>query len=120
MSKIDSYRPGNFPAWLFRIAHNIVVDHYRKQKQVIAIDSLRLEDDTRVIHEVDNQLLVQDLLSELSDDERELLSLRLDAGLSAPEIAEKTGKTANAVRVQIYRILKRLRDRYENTIGGEL
>ncbi len=119
MSKIESYQPGNFPAWLFRIAHNIVVDHYRKQKEVIAIDSLPLEGDSQMSSRVDNRLLAEELLSELLESERELLSLRFGAGLSAPEISEITGKSVSAVRVQIYRILKRLRDRYESTMGGK-
>jgi len=118
---LDSYRPqGNFAAWLFRIAHNVVIDHYRRQKPSIAIDHIQMKGDSKMTQTVANQLLVADMLSDLTDDERELLVLRLEAELTAPEIAERTGKTANAVRVQIYRLLKRLRARYETMIGGEV
>jgi RNA polymerase sigma-70 factor (ECF subfamily) len=120
LSKLDSYRVGShFPAWLFRIAHNSIVDHYRKHKKVLALETIQLRGDSQMINTVANQLAVEELLSELTESERELLMLRLDAELSAPEIAALTGKSANAVRVQIYRLLKRLRDRYEAMMGDE-
>lgn len=119
LSKLDTYTGGNFAAWLFRIAHNTVVDHYRKNRKVVAIDQLQLRSDTQMSNTVANQLAVEELLSELNEDERELITLRLQAGLSAPEIAEIVGKSANSVRVQIYRLLKRLRDRYGAMMGGD-
>lgn len=117
--KLDLYKGGHLAGWLFRIAHNIVIDHYRKQKQVIALDSVQLRGDSQMAQSIANQMLVEEMLSELSESERELITLRLDAGLSAPEIAEITGKSASAIRVQIYRLLKRLRDRYTGMIGDE-
>lgn len=119
LSKLDTYTGGNFVAWLFRIAHNTVVDHYRQHKKVVAIDQLQLRSEAQMTKTVANQLAVEELLSELSDSERELITLRLQAGLSAPEIAEIVGKSANSVRVQIYRLLKRLRNRYGSKMGDE-
>lgn len=119
LSKLDLYDGGNFAGWLFRIAHNIVIDHYRKHKKVIALEEIQLTGETQMTNTIANQLAVAELLSELSESERELLMLRLDAELSAPEIAAITGQTANAVRVQIYRLLKRLRDRYAAVMGDD-
>ncbi|MGJ3239340.1 MAG: RNA polymerase sigma factor [Anaerolineae bacterium] len=117
MSNLASYTGGNFAGWLFRIAHNSVIDHYRRHKKVIALDSDLIRGDTQMTERIANQMAVEELLSELSESERELLSLRLDVELTAPEIAELTGKSANAVRVQVYRILQRLRDRYTAVMG---
>lgn len=119
LHKLQTYQTGNFVAWLFTIAHHTVVDHYRKQKPVVALDTIQLKGDAQMAHTVTNQLLVADMLADLNDDERHLLVLRLELGLSAPEIAKQTGQTANAVRVQIYRLLKRLRDRYQATMGDD-
>ncbi|MEO1289881.1 MAG: sigma-70 family RNA polymerase sigma factor [Chloroflexota bacterium] len=118
LEKLDTYHPnGNFAGWLFRVAHNAIVDHYRRQKEVINIEHLQMKGETHMSKIVANQLLVSEILSELTDDERQLIVLRLEAELSAPEIAERTGQTANAVRVQIYRLMKRLRARYSNMLG---
>lgn len=119
MNKLHTYKVGNFPAWLFRIAHNVVVDYYRKQKTVVAIDKLQLTADTKMPSRVANRLLLDDIFAELTEEERELLTLRLELGLSAPEIAAQQGKTANSVRVQIYRLLKRLRDRHQSVMGDD-
>lgn len=110
--KLDSYKGGYFTGWLFRIAHNVVVDHYRKHKKVVAIDNIPLQNESHMTNIIAHQLFIEEILSELDESEREILMLRLDAELSAPEIARLTGKSANAVRVQIYRLLKRLRERH--------
>ncbi|MGB7337329.1 MAG: sigma-70 family RNA polymerase sigma factor [Phototrophicaceae bacterium] len=119
LHKLKTYQAGNFAAWLFTIAHHAVVDHYRKQKPVVALDNIQMEGESQMVQTITNQLLLAELLADLTDSERELLVLRLEAELSAPEIAKRTGQTANAVRVQIYRLLKRLRDRYNTTMGEE-
>jgi RNA polymerase sigma factor (sigma-70 family) len=35
-ARIETYRGGSFRAWLFRIAHNAVTDHYRRRRNVVS------------------------------------------------------------------------------------
>lgn len=101
-------------AWLFRIAHNVVVNHYRARRQFVPLDDDISTDDSsldRVEHAADGQLLAT-LISELPDDQRNLLSLVVDAGLTSQQIGDLIGKNAGAVRVQLHRILKSLRERF--------
>ena len=53
------------------------------------------------------------LVAELDDDKRDLLALRVAAGLSIREIAAAAGKSEAAVRKQLERTLKRLKEQYD-------
>jgi RNA polymerase sigma-70 factor (ECF subfamily) len=57
----------------------------------------------------EEQAAVRDLVNALDDDERDLLALRVAAGLSAEEVGAVIGKSAGAVRVGVHRLIKRLR-----------
>lgn len=61
---------------------------------------------------VEDRLFVEQLLERLSPEKRDLLALRFAAGLSTPEIAELVGKSEGAVRKQLFRIVRELREAY--------
>ncbi|MDR2937138.1 MAG: sigma-70 family RNA polymerase sigma factor [Rikenellaceae bacterium] len=98
---------GKFSAWLMRIAHNQVIDHFRRQKQQNRItnddagyDLLnnRLYADGNVEdHMISNQVQkdVRRLVDLLSDEQREVVQMRYYQELSFKEIAEKTGVSIN-------------------------
>ena len=92
-----------FAAWLFRIAHNQVVDYYRKKSKwnIVPIDDLPLTsgDDPQKI--VEHKLEVERLASavkHLTDAQREVISLRFAGGLSTAEVAESMAKSQGAVK----------------------
>ncbi len=117
---LDSYRGGSLEAWLFRIAHNTVVNYLRDRRDAVSLDELSdsgvaelWDRDTpdlleQIVRDEEHARLRR-LLRALSDEEQELLALRLDAGLSARAIGEIIGKREGAVRVAIYRLMQRLR-----------
>ncbi len=119
LESIGSFRWQGHPfsSWLFRIAHNLVVDHFRKRsrrKQVPLEDVAELVGSTS--HDVDSRLdvkaslaRVQDAMSELTALQREVLSLRFAAGLSVMETAQAMGKKENAVKALQHVAIKRLR-----------
>lgn len=104
--KLPTYKSGQSPfiAWLYRIAHNAVIDHYRTRKALISLDDVNeaevgQEDDTD--ERLDLQNMSQQLrcaLQELTDDQQEVLILKFVGGLSTPEIASRLGKQQGAVR----------------------
>ena len=92
-----------FSAWLFRIAHNQVVDYVRKRSRHATVplaESLVSTDDTPELVAEQN-LDVERLLSatqRLTKAQREVISLRFPGGLSIAEAAKVMGKSQGAVK----------------------
>jgi RNA polymerase sigma-70 factor (ECF subfamily) len=98
---------GRFLSWVIRIAHNLMIDHFRKEKQLNTVSKDGYETDIfnskkfaeRTIEEemVYNQITkdVRRLIQELPDDQREVVILRHFCGLSFKEIAEQTNVSIN-------------------------
>jgi RNA polymerase sigma-70 factor (ECF subfamily) len=125
LSGIAGYRGGSVRAWLFRIAHNCVVDHQRARRPQVSLDRDEIDlpapgNDLadHLFHEEQLQAL-RTVVADLEDDEVHLLTLKLVSGLNASEIAQVTGQSAVAVRVALHRLLKRLRQRYERVMETE-
>lgn len=93
---------GRFVSWVMRIAHNMIIDHYRREKKQTTISNDSKEYDLFSIlsifdtsHEealINEQILsdVKRLVDELPDEQREVLYMRYYQQLSFKEIAEKT------------------------------
>ncbi len=122
---LAGYRGGSVRAWLFRIAHNCVVDHQRARRPQFSLDrdeidlpapGLDLAD--HLFHEEQLRTLRR-VVADLADDEVHLLTLKLVSGLNASEIAQVTGQSAVAVRVKLHRLIKRLRQRFEQVMETE-
>ena len=98
---------GKFLSWVLRIAHNRVLDHFRREKSSRQLNekeagydvlgSLRLAENTVEDNIVHNELMetVRRLVEELPDDQREVVRLRYYSKLSFQEIAEQTEVSIN-------------------------
>jgi len=98
---------GKFLSWVIRIAHNLIIDHFRKEKQMNAIsnddsevdlfNSKKLSDGNIEELIIDSQIKseIRVLINELPDDQREVVLLRHYGGLSFKEIAEQTDVSIN-------------------------
>jgi RNA polymerase sigma-70 factor (ECF subfamily) len=105
----------NFKAWLYRIAHNTLIDYHRTKKNEISIEQLgemqsgsekaekRIEDKQEFL----NLLRNLNMLDEIS---REVLVHRFVAGLSHRETAALLGLRETHVRVIQYRAIKKMRE----------
>ncbi len=90
-------------AWLFKIAHNLVVDHLRKasKRRTVPIDEVVIRDKVDVAQAVETKMELERLtqaLSKLTPAQREVIGLRFFAGVSSAEAGEILGKKAGAVR----------------------
>jgi RNA polymerase sigma-70 factor (ECF subfamily) len=90
-----------FSAWLFRVAHNQVVDHLRKKKgATLPLDeSLPASDSPQQMAE--DKLDIERLLSatrRLTEAQREVISLRFTSELPIAEVARVMGKSEGAVK----------------------
>ena len=97
------WRGISFSAWLFRIAHNQVVDYLRKKTK----QATTLLDESLVSSNSDPQLVaehkldIEQLLSatkRLTEAQREVLSLRFAGELPVAEVAKVMGKSQGAVK----------------------
>ena len=119
LESIGSFKWQGYPftSWLFRIAHNLVIDYYRKagrQKKTSLDDAMRVvgTDGVDVDRKLDVELSikeVKDAMGGLTRLQQEVLSLRFAGGLSVAETAEAMGKKQNAVKALQHAAIKKLR-----------
>ena len=123
LAKIEQIRP-----FLYRIACNSVIDHYRKKdKTAVLISGSEEESNEDVLDRMNaKNNLSQDLYEEylknddfrqvkkavdnLEDKYKDIVLLYFLEGFSHKEIAEITGKSAVSVRVGIHRSLKKVKE----------
>jgi RNA polymerase sigma-70 factor, ECF subfamily len=114
LANLKSFRGGCFAAWLFRIAHNVVADHWRQRRPNLPLDSAANELDPAPALEdlvearVERQQF-QAALDALTDDRRRVIELTL-AGWSGREIGWALNKTPAAVKAERYRALNQVRE----------
>jgi RNA polymerase sigma-70 factor (ECF subfamily) len=110
----------NGRAFLFTVAHRLIIDWYRKKKAV-SLESLSIDDETRDPYEpadekthdgagilAEGRFLLEKI-NELDQSYRQAVYLRFVEGMSPPEIGDILGISANAASVRINRGLRELR-----------
>nr|WP_321410064.1 sigma-70 family RNA polymerase sigma factor [uncultured Carboxylicivirga sp.] len=112
---------GKFSSWVMRIAHNLIIDHYRKQKNQVMISNDNYEFDlfnsTRFSDKsIEDKMVFEQILSEvnslvklLPDNQREVVEMRHYKGLSFKEIAEETNVSINTALGRMRYALMNLR-----------
>ena len=100
-----------FGGWLAAIARNLAFDHHRKGMGLGEVREWKESHAGRVQPDDAEGLL--DAIRALPEAYRETLMLRLVEGMTGPEIAVKTGLTADSVRVNLCRGMKMLRARLQ-------
>jgi RNA polymerase sigma-70 factor (ECF subfamily) len=118
VAKLPDYRVTGVPfrAWLYRIAHNLVVDHHRKEGNRVILplqqaEDLR-EDGNNPVAIVERQLTlerVRDALVQLDPSQQQVVVLRFLLGLPLREVALILQKSVAAVKSLQYRGLVTLR-----------
>lgn len=113
LAALPNYRDGSFRAWLFVIAHNIVIDtHRRRRPEQPLADAFEPVDRDPTPEEAalasDARQSVRALLGVLPADQRRVLELRL-AGLTGAEIARVLNRSVAAVKMLQLRAMTRLR-----------
>jgi RNA polymerase sigma-70 factor (ECF subfamily) len=99
---------GEIRAWLFRIARNLALDHYRRR--VRHPDPPALVDEGSRLPSQDVDLAVKLALAALPELDRDVFLMRELAGLGYEEIGRACGLTPDAVRSRIHRARLQLRE----------
>ena len=113
---ISSYRWRGVPfsAWLFRIAHNLVVDFFRKESKrpTVPLEESLVASDDNVQQVVERRLDVERVMAatrQLTAAQREVISLRFAGGLAIAEVARVMGKKEGAVKALQHSAIAALR-----------
>lgn len=117
---IDSFRP-----FLYKVLNNLIVDEYRKRKEA-SLDAMLaqegvtegsfeelVDDTTETLAATMDGRRAYELLGKMSDEYREVITLRFVDGLGPKEIANLIEESENVVSVRLHRALKALRSALE-------
>ena len=119
--KSNSYNEeGKFLPWVMRIAHNLIVDHFRKTKKMpmfretdeFSIFSIMSDNAPNIESQIITTQVESDLkklIHELPKDQREVLEMRIYQDLSFKEISELTGVSINTALGRMRYALMNLR-----------
>lgn len=110
-----------FAAWLYRIAHNLVVDHFRTRKDSSSLDEIvGLEHPGTDLDEIIQNHLTADVLrhalKRLTHDQQQVIILRFLEGYNTAEVAAMMGKQPGAVRTLQHRALAGLNLTFRNGV----
>lgn len=116
---VNGNNPENLRAFIYRVASNLIIDHYRKKK-VYSLDTLAeekgfdppLDETDRIVNESDAKRALT-LLPKLSEPYRVVFVMRYVDGFTPQEIANTIGESENTVSVRIHRAAKKLRSYIE-------
>jgi len=105
-----------FSVWLFSIAKNEVVGYLRKRQVSLPISMAEIASGETIEHRLEHLQDIQQLshlLAELSERDRELVSLKFGADLNNREIATVTGLSESNVGTILSRVLQKLREQWK-------
>lgn len=110
--------------WVFRIAHNAIIDFYRKNSKIIPIENFldrgKEEEGYENILIKDEFTKVKKIIDELPESTKKMVYMRFYGGLKFREISELINVAENTVKSTVSRAIKRIRKNYENSLGGEI
>jgi RNA polymerase sigma-70 factor, ECF subfamily len=116
LESIKTYDDRGLPmqAWVFRIAHNLVVDHFRKASRgkIASIDIADLKDESDPISAAEINIemsRVNEAMQALTEEQKEVVRLRFFGGLTSKEAGAVLNKSDGAVREMQRAALEKLR-----------
>lgn len=107
-----------FTTWLYNIAHNRIIDHYRRQniravsnheESIESAPSLKIEQPEQQAQNNEQVAQLLTAIKYLPNDQRDTFLLYEEAGLSITEIAQTTGVSIEAAKSRLRYAIKKLR-----------
>jgi len=117
LEHLNQFTPqrGSFSSWLYRIAHNCLMDFYKDNPRVVNIDDISERPSTHdlesEIQDRNNYEKIKPFLDKLNEDQREILILRLWDNMSYREISGVMGRQEAACKMQFSRAIAFLRSK---------
>jgi RNA polymerase sigma-70 factor (TIGR02952 family) len=121
LTKFKSYssKKAAFSTWIFSIARNTLIDHYRanaKQPAIQVENMPFLEEDHSPEEEMaksEEYRILQSCISKLAAQEQEIISLKFGAEMTNRQIAKVIGLSESNVGIIIFRAIRKLRDSFD-------
>ncbi len=111
---IEHYRWEGYPfsTWLYRIAHNMMIDYYRTHRETFPLDTARSKEGTADPVQAAERTFTSDQIREalhhLTHDQQRVIVLRFLEGYSTAEVAAMMDKDPDAIRALQHRALRAL------------
>lgn len=107
-----------FSAFLYRVARNMLVDHYRSNRAEVPLEEADLREGEHAgleegVIRRDRDQAILSAISSLPFDYQEVIRLRVAMALPTPTVAEWMGRSEVSVRVLLHRALKALRKKVD-------
>lgn len=105
----------NPTGWLYRAVRNLAFNHLRDHRREAPLDGTKeaesnLPDPESALGRMEAVGTLRMLLSELHEDDRELIGLKYHEGLKYDQISERTGLSVGNVGYKLHHVIKRLGD----------
>jgi len=119
--KFKSYsaEKATFSTWIFSIARNTIIDHFRVSGKaaVVQMEDVSLENSSYSSPEEEmikseEYKILQSCISQLDGREQEIVSLKFGAEMTNRQIAKMTGLSESNVGIIVYRAVRKLRDNF--------
>jgi RNA polymerase sigma factor (sigma-70 family) len=111
--------------WIFRIARNTLIDHYRENSRTHTVqldEALDTPENDKspeqAVIEEEESLMLKRCIAKLSPPEQEIVSLKFSAEMTNRQIAATLGLTESNVGVILYRAVRKLRSDFEGLSHG--
>jgi RNA polymerase sigma-70 factor (ECF subfamily) len=115
VEKIDTYTyyGAPFKAWLYRIAHNLAINASRRARPTVGVEAIDAaappaNDPAATIVARAEVEELRAALSELTEEQQQVVVLRFVAGQSTSEVAQALDKSENAIKQMQFRALRSL------------
>ena len=116
LRSLDSYKERGIAmrAWLFKIAHNLVIDHFRKaaKYKTVPIDTVQIAAGEDPLQTAETNIEIEKVtraMEQLTREQREVLELRFFGGLTSKETGGILKKSDGAVREMQHAAIEKLR-----------
>ena len=116
LESLKSYQERGIPmqAWLFKIAHNMVVDYLRKaaKRKTVPLDTVQVEAEADPVTAAENNMELERVttaMEQLTPEQREVIRLRFFGGLTSKEAGSILNKSDGAVREMQRAAVEKLR-----------
>ena len=116
LRSLDSYKEQGIAmrAWLFKIAHNLVIDHFRKaaKHKMVPIDTVQIAAEEDPLQTAETNIEIEEVtraMEQLTREQREVLELRFFGGLTSKETGGILKKSDGAVREMQHAAIEKLR-----------
>jgi len=127
IKNIDKYKDDKFLSWIFRIAHNFIIDRFRVRKSVVSLDKVndaglslkdkipadKLSPATQVEHKEIGRKIAK-AVALLPPEQKEIFLMRMEGGLSFKEIAGIQRVSINTALARMQYALEKLRSALRN------